>query len=88
MLTIPHNDKTNLPLWRTAPGYHQVLMNAATTPALTPEPVVVSDDEASTEEQPKGERVVPQMIKFPFDSHDEIVRKTHQLHRMKHRQLA
>ena len=55
-LTIPHDDKTNLPLWRTAPSYHQVVMNATTTPALTPEPAVVSDDEESVSEQPKDER--------------------------------
>ena len=77
-LTVPHDDKTNLPLWRTAPGYHQVVMNAATTPTLTPEAAVVSDDEASVEEQQQVDRVEPQTVKFPFDSHEEITRKTHQ----------
>ena len=34
-------------------------MNAATTPTLTPEAAVVSDDEASIEEQQKVDRVEP-----------------------------
>ena len=53
-------------------------MNAATTHTLTPGPAVVSDDEASIEEQPKVDRVEPQTVKFPFDSHEEITRKSNQ----------
>ena len=56
-LTVPHDDKTNLPLWRTAPSYHKVVMNTQVsqvnqnTPTLTPEPAIVSDDEESVQSE-------------------------------------
>ena len=55
-----------------------MVMKGTTQSALVPETAAVSDDKASIEEHPKADRVVPQTVKFPFDSHEEITRKTHQ----------
>ena len=67
-LTIPHDDKTNLPLWRTAPSYHKVAMSA-TTPLL-PAPAIVTDDEDSDSDESAAEatgRNKPQELTFPFE---------------------
>ena len=70
-LTVPHDDKTNLPLWRTAPGYHKVVMNVTTSPTLAPEPAIVSDDEESDEDETMPHRDTPRKVRFPFDEDHE-----------------
>ena len=71
-LTVRHDAKTNLPLWRTAPGYRKVAMNVATKPVLDPSPAIVSDDEDSLEDE---EMVKPKPIKrvhFPFSEDQQL----------------
>ena len=66
-LTVPHDDATNLPLWRTAPGYHDMAMNVSTSPQLTPAPAVVSDDEDSDSEPGEESESIPRVVTFPFE---------------------
>ena len=69
-LTVPHDDKTNLPLWRTAPGYCQVVMNATMESTRPSEPALVSDDEDSLEDEIQQPKPIKR-VHFPFHSNQE-----------------
>ena len=70
MLTVPHDDKTNLPLWRTAPGYCQVVMNTTIEPPRPKEPALISDDEDSLEDDEQQPKPIKR-VHFPFHSNQE-----------------
>ena len=42
-------------------------MNVSTSPNLTPEPALVSDDKESDEEETTPHRNTPRKVRFPFD---------------------
>ena len=67
-LTVPHDIHTNLPLWRTAPGYST--QAHLTREAPSPEPAMVSDDESSVtaDSTPmEANSITPPLLSFPFD---------------------
>ena len=66
-LTIPHDDRTNLPLWRTAPSYHKVACIGEVSPSLRP--AVVSDDEESIHGEQPSQKDAP--YPFEFTTHSE-----------------
>ena len=68
-LTVPHEDKTNLPIWRTAPSYHKVAMNTQIDSSPNLEPTVVTDDEGSDDENESESEEAPKeskQVSFPF----------------------
>ena len=89
-LTIPHDDKTNLPLWRTAPSYHKVAMNVS-TPIIPSEPAIVTDDEESDEDaEGTCENGQHKQIHFPFDQDArarQVIKDTHHVENLTNDQL-
>jgi len=71
-LTIPHDDKTNLPLWRTAPSYHKVAYPVIAQ-TQQQEPALVSDDEQSVEssDSPTAQEAPEAPFPFTLDTEEE-----------------
>ena len=68
-LTVPHDTHTNLPLWRTAPGFNTQAHHTELT--TLPEPAMVSDDESSVNEAPtplETSQPPAPLLSFPFDT--------------------